>query len=99
MKRFTIPCDFGGKRAPFHVYIGEPNPKNHPLHWQADWLSSNRGGTIPAEVMESFEKLHKISQEQNVSFEELCVYALGAANEEDKKKKKGAPPGAKKNPH
>lgn len=79
MKRFSIPCDFGGKRAPFHVYIGEPNPKNHPLHFQADWLSKERGGTIPPEVMESFDKLHKISIEQGVSFEELCVYALGAA--------------------
>ncbi len=93
MKRFTIPCDFGGKRSPFHVYIGEPNPKNHPLQFQADWLSKERGGAIPPEVMESFEKLHKISIEQDVSFEELCVYALGAANEEDKNKKQ---PAAKK---
>jgi hypothetical protein len=30
--------------------------------------------------MDSFEKLFKISQENNVSFEELCVYALGNAN-------------------
>jgi hypothetical protein len=86
MKRFSVPCDFGGKRSPFHVYIGEPNPKNHPLHFQADWLSKERGGTIPSEVMESFEKLHKISIEQGVSFEELCVYALGAASEENAKK-------------
>jgi hypothetical protein len=84
MKRFTVPCDFGGKVAPFHIYIGEPNPKNHPLQHQAHWLSKERGGTIPQEVMDSFEKLHKISQEHGVSFEELCVYALGAA--------KGAPP-------
>lgn len=91
MKRFSIPCDFGGKRAPFHVYIGEPNPKNHPLHFQADWLSKERGGTIPPEVMESFDKLHKISIEQGVSFEELCVYALGAAfNNNDSKKPAGS---------
>ncbi len=82
MKRFTIPCDFGGQKAPFHVYIGEPDPKKHPLQNQSSWLSSERGGTIPADVMDSFEKLFKISQENNVSFEELCVYALGNANAE-----------------
>ncbi len=79
MKRFTVPCDFGGKKAPFHLYIGEPHPKSHPLQNQAHWLSKERGGTIPQEVMEAFEKLHKISIDNNVSFEELCVYALGAA--------------------
>lgn len=79
MKRFTIPCDFGGQKHPFHVYVGEPHPKKHPLLNQSNWLSSERGGTIPQDVMDSFEKLFKISQENNVSFEDLCVYALGNA--------------------
>ncbi len=79
MKRFTIPCDFGGTKAPFHVYVQEPDPKKHPLLNQANWLQSERGGAIPPEVMESFEKLHNIAKENNVSFEELCVYALGNA--------------------
>ena len=80
MKRFTIPCDFAGQKAPFHIYVGEPDPKKHPLMNQANWLQSERGGAIPSEVMESFEKLHKIAVENNVSFEELCVYAMGNAS-------------------
>jgi hypothetical protein len=80
MKRFTVPCDFGGKKHPFHVYIGEPHPKKHPLQNQSWWLSNERGGTIPQDVMDSFEKLFKIAQENNVSFEDLCVYALGNAS-------------------
>lgn len=83
MKRFTIPCDFNGVKHPFHVYIGEPHPKKHPLQFQSSWLSSERGGTIPQDVMDSFEKLFKISQENNVSFEDLCVYALGQAAQEN----------------
>jgi hypothetical protein len=90
MKKFTIPCDFGGKKAPFDVYIGLPKKGNHPLHHQAHWLASERGGTIPAEVMESFSKLLDLSEKNNVSFEDLCVYALEAANEEKKKKEEGA---------
>lgn len=91
MKRFTITCDFGGVKHPFHVYIGDPHPKKHPLQFQAAWLSSERGGTIPQEVMDSFEKLYKISKENNVSFEDLCVYALGNASTEGGNATGGAP--------
>ncbi len=80
MKKFTIPCDFGGVKAPFNIYVGEPEPSKHPLQHQAHWLSTERGGTIPQEVMDSFQKLHEIAKENNVSFEELCVYALGTAS-------------------
>jgi Domain of unknown function (DUF2610) len=80
MKRFTIPCNFGETKAPFHIYVGEPSPDIHPLFFQATWLADKRGGTIPSEVMESFKKLQNIAIENNVSFEELCVYALGTAD-------------------
>ena len=73
-----MPCDFGGAKAPFDVYVGEPKKGNHPLQNQASWLSSERGGAIPAEVMESFTKLLEIAEQNGVSFEELCVYAMEA---------------------
>jgi len=81
MKKFKIQCDFGGQRAPFDVYVGDPRNDKHPLQMQAWWLSSSRGGSIPQEIMDSFEKLQKIAQENNVSFEDLCVYAFGNADE------------------
>ena len=80
MKKFTIPCDFGGQKSPFNIYVGSPKPDVHPLKYQAAWLLRERGGQIPSEVMDSFEKLHAISKENNVSFEELCVYALGTTS-------------------
>ena len=79
MKRFTIPCDFKGVKAPFHIYVGEPAGDEEPLHYQQQWLQSERGGEIPPEVIESFRKLLAIALDQRVSFEELCVYALGTA--------------------
>jgi hypothetical protein len=82
MKKFTIPCDFGGKKAPFGLYVGECDEERHPLHFQQLWLFRDRGGHIPQEVMDSFAKLQKIALENNVSFEELCMYALGQAAEE-----------------
>ena len=81
MKKFTVPCDFGGQKAPFTIYIGDPEPKHHPLHFQSSWLSKERGGTIPGEVMDSIAKLKEIADQNNVSFEDLCVYALGAAQQ------------------
>jgi hypothetical protein len=81
VKKFTIPCDFGEIKAPFNIYVGEPAPgSSHPLQHQSAWLSRERGGTIPPEVMESFAKLLDISRENGVSFEDLCVYALGTAS-------------------
>lgn len=80
MKKFAIPCDFSGTKAPFNIYVGEASKKRHPLYYQALWLSEERGGTIPTEVMESFQKLADIADENNVSFEELCVYALEPAD-------------------
>lgn len=82
MKKFTINCDFGGQIAPFTVYVGQPEPSHHPLHFQADWLSKERGGTVPAQVMDALSKLKDLAEKNNVSFEELCVYSLGAAQQE-----------------
>ncbi len=81
MKKFKIPCDFNGQKVPFDLYVGEPRDDRHPLANQQNWLSTERGGSIPKEVMDSFDKLHKIAIENNVSFEELCMYALGSAAE------------------
>lgn len=86
MKKFTVPCDFGGQKAPFTIFVGDPEPLHHPLSWQANWLSKERGGSIPPEVMDSVAKLKEIADKNNVSFEDLCVYALGAAQQEEDEK-------------
>lgn len=75
----TIDCDFGGRIAPFPVYVGDPKDDSHPLHHQATWLQSERGGTIPGDVMESFSTLQKIARENKVSLQMLCLYAFGEA--------------------
>ncbi len=82
-KKFKINCDFGGQIAPFEVVIGKPQKGNHPLHFQADWLSKTRGGMIPGDIMDSISKLQILAEEKNVALEDLCVYALGSADEED----------------
>jgi Domain of unknown function (DUF2610) len=80
MKRLTIPCDFNGVTAPFHVYIGNPSAFVHPLHFQNAWLREARGGRIAQEVLDSFERLADIARKEGMSYEDVCVYALGLAS-------------------
>ncbi len=82
MKKFSINCDFGGEMAPFSIYIGKPEARHHPLHFQAEWLGKERGGNVPNEVMTSISKLNDLAKKNGVALEELCVYALGAAQQE-----------------
>jgi hypothetical protein len=85
MKKFTIQCDFGGQMAAFEIFIGTPEGAHHPLHFQADWLIKQRGGTIPAEIMDAIAKLKILADKNHVSLEELCVYSLGAAAQDEEK--------------
>jgi hypothetical protein len=83
MRKFIINCEFGNRLAPFTIYIEEPVLAGyHPLHFQADWLLKQCGGVIPTTVMEAVADLHALSIKTGVSFEELCVYALGTKEEQ-----------------
>jgi len=80
MKKFSVPCDFNGIKAPVTLYIGTPETGHHPISFQANWLSKERGGSVPQEVMESLDKLMSIASKNNVLLEDLCEYALHAAS-------------------
>jgi hypothetical protein len=82
MKKFSVNCDFGGQIAPFSIYIGSPEKGHHPLHFQADWLAKQRGGAIPPATMEAIGRLKDLAEKNNVLLEDLCTYALGAAQQE-----------------
>lgn len=91
MKKFTIPCAFGGATSPFAIYIGDPEPLHHPVHFQSEWLTKHRGGVIPGKVMDSISRLYALAQKNNVSFEELCVYALNEFGDEKPEEEEAAP--------
>jgi hypothetical protein len=90
MRKFTINCSFGGVKSPFTIYIGMPEKGHHPLQFQADWLSKERGGTIPQEVMDSLQKLLEIAEKNNVPFEDLCAYAIESAQVPDNTQSKAS---------
>lgn len=79
-KRFTVPVVFSGVKYPYHIYI---SGNIEPFRDQVRWVREARGGEFPKEVVDSFERLYAIAVENNVSFPDLCVYALGTAAAED----------------
>lgn len=93
MKKFSVPCDFNGQKSPFTIYIGYPKSDHHPIHFQSSWLSKERGGTVPPEVMDSLAKLRDLSDQNGIPFEDLCVYALGAAQQAQEEDAENAPEG------
>ncbi|MCU7611477.1 DUF2610 domain-containing protein [Anaplasma capra] len=84
IKKFIVPCEFGGKIAPFAIYIGEPRPDAHPVQHQNTWLSKERGGSVPEKVKNSLEKLHKLAKKNGICFADLCAYALSVASSNKK---------------
>jgi YHS domain-containing protein len=80
MKRFTVPIRVspGAPTFPFNVYIPPPLGYDGIDH-MVRWLQEARGLQIPSDVVTSFRRLHSIARENNVSFPDLAVYALGEA--------------------
>ncbi|NBC33623.1 MAG: DUF2610 domain-containing protein [Alphaproteobacteria bacterium] len=86
MRRFTVPVSIEGHGVwDFHVYVLEW-PEDYPymgIDDQVVWAQEMRGLSIPEDVQEAFRALHRIARENNVSFPDLAVYALGNADAED----------------
>lgn len=80
VKKLTIPCNFNGSTAAVDLFIGNPNQGQHPLNFQTKWLSTEKGGQVPEDIMNSIAKVQRIAEQNNVSFEELCFYAITVAN-------------------
>jgi tetratricopeptide (TPR) repeat protein len=89
MKRFTVPCSVAGyaKPYPLDVYVTTPrdSQQEDPLEDEARRLKEDHDATVPPAVRDSFKRLLKIARENNVSFPDLCVYALGKTDEGAKK--------------
>ena len=81
VKQFTVPCKFGNDMSPVTLYIGNPEASHHPIFFQSDWLSTEKGGVIPQDLMDTLQKLHDLAVQNGANFEELCYYALISATQ------------------
>ncbi len=83
MLRFTIPLrESPGSPTtfPFHVYLPPPIGFDG-IDNQVLWLRRSRGLEVASDIVESFQKIHRIARENNVSFPDLAEYALGSSRQ------------------
>ena len=80
VKKFTVPCDFGGKKYPVTFYVGDSAKGTNPIGFQSKWLSSEKGGVVSSELTSSLMKLKEIADQKKVSFEDLCSYVVDEIN-------------------
>lgn len=94
MRYFTLPIpNEDGTTTTVSLAIGEVVEGVHPLAQQARWLQRSRGIEIPPAVMDAMGKLAELALDNGVSFEELCLYAVGAREDVPVRTRTGAPPG------
>jgi hypothetical protein len=90
LQRFIVRVHAPGSEetSPFDVYIFE-RPPNFPYQGiddQIRWLKVNRGMEVAPDVGESFRRLEEIARENGVSFPDLVVYAIHAAEADSAKR-------------
>ena len=76
MAVITIPCNANGQTVPVQFHVGSPNAKNHPIQHQVSWMASERGVSVPSDIMDNLKELHTISEQNNLPYEELLTVAL-----------------------
>ncbi|WP_339040545.1 DUF2610 domain-containing protein [Candidatus Lariskella endosymbiont of Hedychridium roseum] len=80
LKKFDIPCFFNGAKQTIAVFLGDSAPDHHPLHFQAEWITKDKGGQIPQDIMETVAKIQDLAKRSNVPFMDLWQYALEASS-------------------
>ena len=81
VKKLVLNCSFpSGKSTPVNFYIGSPSEDSHPIAFQSQWLANQYGGEVPSEIMDSMEKLQKISIDNKLRFEDLCEHVFKEVN-------------------
>jgi hypothetical protein len=84
-KKFTISGISNKEKVPIDVYISEL-PENTPykgIDDQIEWLKMARNILIPEETRNVFIKLQEIAWSSNLSYPDLCTYAIGAAGKKE----------------
>ena len=76
VKKITVNCDFSGASHPVNFYIGDAAVAKNPISFQSQWLSQERSGAVPEKLMESLDKIKKISDEHNIPFEDLYDHVV-----------------------
>jgi hypothetical protein len=76
LRRFSAPIDCEGAADRFSFYVWDVTEGPPPTDLQFDWLEGARKCKVSKDIRDAFRKLFDIAKTNNVSFSDLCVYAL-----------------------
>jgi hypothetical protein len=78
IQRYSTKCFVkrSNLQSRFFIYISKAIPDKHPLEDQIRLLEEDFTAVVPEEIKDSFESLQVLALKNNVSFIDLCDYAL-----------------------
>jgi hypothetical protein len=82
VKKFSLNCNIGSTESKIDFYVGEPQETSHPIGYQMKYLSQ-RGVTVPENVVNAMASLNEIAKRNRIPFEELVQYVSDQLNSED----------------
>ena len=82
VKKFSLNCKVGAVDSMIDFYVGNPQETSHPIGHQMKYLSQ-RGVTIPENVVTSMTSLNEIAKRNRIPFEDLLEYVGDQLNSED----------------
>jgi hypothetical protein len=72
----------GSTESNIDFYVGEPQETSHPIGYQMKYLSQ-KGVTVPENVVNAMTSLNEIAKRNRIPFEELIHYVSDQLNSED----------------
>ena len=72
-KQFNLKCKVGDQETDISFFVGDPQDTSHPLGYQMKFFSQ-RGVTVPDEVVQAMAKLNDLAKKNHIPFEEMIGY-------------------------
>jgi len=82
VRKFSLICKAGQTELPINFFVGDPQETSHPIGYQMKYLSQ-KGVTVPEEIVSSMASLNEIAKKNHIPFEELIQYVSDELNSKD----------------
>jgi hypothetical protein len=82
VRKFSLNCKVGQQETTINLYVGDPQDTSHPIGYQMKYLSQ-KGVSVPENIVNSLSSLNEIAKRNRVPFEELFQYVSDQLNSED----------------
>jgi len=79
VRKFELNCLVNQQELPISFYVGDPQETSHPIGYQMKYLTQ-KGVTVPEDIVKSITDLNEIAKRNRVPFEELLQYVTDELN-------------------